>query len=428
MHEIQLTWAAWHGDHPLSIRFPSSWDVKVIGGNRFPALSPDAVNDKICHPMGSPGLSELAKGNKSAAILMDDITRPTPANLILPFIVKELKTGGIRLSDITVIIAGGAHRETTTDHIIKKMGTEFVNELNIQIHDSENNLTFMGTTEKGTPIYVNRTYLESDLKIGIGTILPHPIAGFSGGSKIVVPGVCGGETIRYLHDYTQCYQHDYHGGPGKRVGWAQNVFRREIDAVCDIVGLDFLVNVVLNPKREILELFAGDWKTVYMRGAGMVSECYKVAPVRADVIVANTYPFDTDMRYMLRGFWPLSTGNPKATKVVIGFGAGGLGVFGSKNTAGSLPPRLRKRLKKFRPRHILNEFKIGANILRKMIRKRDLEYLIFSPGIKDEDLVKSLPKSMCFDRWENVLAEITRRNPQKNLTVAIYPYAPLQFS
>lgn len=428
MQEIALTWAAWHGDLPLTIRFPSSWDVRVIENKLRPALSEEAIKDGIRRPAGRPALSVMAKGRKSAAILIDDITRPTPTALILPFIVKELEAGGINRSDITVIIAGGAHKETNSDNILKKIGSALINDLKVSIHDCESNLACSGKTKKGTPIYVNKTYLECDLKIGIGTILPHPFAGFSGGSKIIAPGICGSETIRYLHDYIQCYQHDYHGGPGKRAGKIENVFRQEIDAICSIVGLDFLVNVVLNPKREILNLFAGDWKKAYMQGAGTVIDQFKVKQVRADVIVANTYPFDTSLRYMLRGLWPLSFGDKQATKVVIGFGGEGLGDFGSKNTAGSLSSRLRKRLKKFRPEHLLNEIKVGVNILRQIIQKKNLEYLIFSPMINNGDLVKALPKSICFDKWEDVLAEIERRNPKKNVAVAVYPFAPLQLS
>jgi nickel-dependent lactate racemase len=184
--------------------------------------------------------------------------------------VKELEVGGINRSDMTVIIAGGAHRETTPDHLMKKIGPALLNELNILIHDCENNLLFLGKSKKGTPIHVNRTYAESDLKIGIGTILPHPIAGFSSGSKIAVPGVCGSETIRYLHDYIQCYQHDYHGGPGKRVGEPDNVFRKEIDAIRDIAGLDFLVNAVIDSQREILDLFAGGMERSLPKACGQL--------------------------------------------------------------------------------------------------------------------------------------------------------------
>ncbi len=428
MQEIRLTWAAWHGDHPLTIRFPSSWDVRVVENKLPPALSAEEIKDRIRRPLGGPALSEMARGRKSAAILIDDMTRPTPTALILPFIVSDLEAAGINRSEITVIISGGAHKETNSDNILKKIGSGLINELKVSIHDCERNLAYSGKTNKGTPIYVNKTYLEGDLKIGIGTILPHPIAGFSGGSKILAPGICGSETIRYIHDYIQCYQHDYHGGPGKRAGKMENVFRQEIDAICDVVGLDFLVNVVLNPNREILNLFAGDWKETYMQGARTVSDHFKVKPVRADVIVANTYPFDTSMRYMLRGLWPLSSENKLSTKVVIGFCGEGLGAFGAKNTASSLSSRLQKRLKKFRPEHLLNEFKIGVNFLRKIIQKQNLEYLIFSPMINNGDLVKVLPKSICFDNWDEILAEIERRNPKKNVTVAIYPYAPMQFA
>lgn len=427
MKEIRLTWGAWHGDLPLTIRFPHSWDVSVMENGGLPSLSKDDIHDKICHPAGCSDLSQMAKGRNTAGILIDDMTRPTPTDILLPFIVKAVEAGGISRSNITVFIAGGAHRETSADRIRKKIGPLLAGDLKVVFHNCEENLAYLGMTKKGTPVYANKTFLECDLKIGCGTILPHPIAGFSGGSKIAAPGICGKTTIRHLHDYTQCYQPDYHRGPGKNLGKMETDFRREIDAICDIMGLDFLVNVVLNHEREVLELFAGNWKDVYRLGVETVSKYFMVRPVQSDVVVANTYPFDTDMQYMLRGFWPLFSEKHKPIKVVIGYGGEGMAAFGSRTGSGSLSSRLLKRLKSLKKGYMHNEIKIGINILRKIIQKKRLQYLIFCPSIKSQELQAVLPKSMCFDKWDDVLAEIRRRNPRKQISVAVYPYAPLQF-
>ncbi len=426
--KVKLTWGAWHGDLPLTIHFPVSWDVSVIENGELPYLSIDDINDRIYHPSGCPGLPQMAKGKNTAGILIDDMTRPTPTDILLPFMIKAIEAGGISRSNITVFIAGGAHRETSSDRIRKKIGPLLAGDLKVVHHDCEENLAYLGITKKGTPIYINKTFLECDIKIGCGTILPHPIAGFSGGSKIAIPGICGKTTIRHLHDYAQCYQPDYHRGPGKNLGKTQTDFRQEIDEICDIMGLDFLVNVVLNHKREVLDLFAGNWEEVYRLGVKTVRKYFMVRPVPSDVVVANTYPFDTDMQYMLRGFWPLFSEKHNPIKVAVGFGGEGMAAFCSKNGSAPLSSRLLNRLKSFKTKHVPNDIKIGINILRKIIQKKRLQYLIFCPSIKHHELKSVLPKSMCFDKWGDVLAEITKRNPRKQrISVSVYPYAPLQF-
>jgi nickel-dependent lactate racemase len=427
MKEIRLTWAAWHGDLPLTIGFPESWDVTIVENTPQPVLDHAAILAKISRPQNSLPLTELAKGKKTAAILIDDMTRPTPTDMLLPLIIKALEDGGIKRSGITIVIAGAAHKGMEEDDVIKKTGLEPTINPDVRIHDCDQNLVYLGRSLRGTPVYVNQTVMACELKIGVGMILPHPIAGFSGGSKIAVPGVCGIETIRHIHDYAQCYQPNYHHGPGSRLGNADNDFRQEIEAICDMIGMDFVVNVVLGPKRGILDLFAGERKEVFRQGVRSVMAHYRVKPVQADVTVANTYPFDTEMHYMLRGFWPLNIYNHRQTRVAIGFCKGGKGQLDAKQKKGSLPLRLMKRMRTFKPEHLPNDIKVGMNIIKKKMHQKKLDYLIFSPNIKNEELRAVWPKSRSYAGWEELVAEIRRRHPQNNVTVAVYPYAPLQF-
>ena len=325
------------------------------------------------------------------------------------------------------MIAGGAHRKASRGAIIKKDGQDLVDSMNILVHDCNQDLEYIGTSSGGAPIYVNTNVMSCNLKIGIGSILPHPNAGFSGGSKIIAPGVCGIETVRYLHDYLDGYQHDYNKGQGRRGGSIDNVFRREVENITTKIGLDFIVNVVLNHKREINDLFAGDKTIAYRQGSLLVRKLYNVKPVEeADIIIANSYPFDTSLRYMLRGLWPLVGREPCISKVAIGAGFQGLGDSNLRPTLWSLVSRTLSRLKTIRPNILHHEFKVGVSILRKFATQKRMEYLILCPGISDHEFATAFPHSKLFHEWNMLLIELKSRHRKRNVKVAVYPYAPLQ--
>jgi nickel-dependent lactate racemase len=270
--------------------------------------------------------------------------------------------------------------------------------------------------------------MTSDLKIGVASILPHPIASFSGGSKIITPGVCGSETIRYLHDYMSHYHHNYFRNPGKRAELGINPFRREIESITAIIGLDFSVNALLNHCRKICDLFAGNRIDSYYHGTLSARQLYSVNYKKeADVIIANTYPFDTSLRYMLRGLWPLIETGSRSIKVVVGAGDQGVGEMKMVNPLRFIRFRLVNRMKILRPRFLRHDFRVGLNALKNIVAQKRINYLFLSPGVKDDAFRATFPKSKRYNKWKKLLIDLEHLLAKKDSAkVAVYPCAPLQ--
>ena len=419
MKEVELLSAAWYGDKPIIINFPSSWKVVVVGSENIPALTEDQIRERINNPIGSPRLSVLASKRNRAAIIIDDITRPTPTAKLIPFILKELKHAGINQDSITIVIASGTHERASREDIVKKIGESIDNNIKVIPHDCRRDLVYLGKSSRGTPLYVNQAVIECDLKIGVGCIYPHGAAGFSGGSKIIMPGVCGIETVRYMHYFIK--------GANRRGGSLENDIRLEIEQVVAKIGLDFIVNVVLNQRREITGLFVGDKILAHRQGVKFAAELYCVSPVEdADIVVASTYPFDTSLQFVpSRGFWPLMDGKNKNSKVAIAACPMGLGYHGLSPLSMSLSSRFLHRLKYLQLKEFLNlTFSIKA--LKKIFMRRRLEFMFLSPGITKEELKTVFPKAKLFSTWSELLGELESHHRNLPVKVVVYSCSPLQ--
>jgi nickel-dependent lactate racemase len=418
MRKVPLLSGAWFGDHTIEIAFPSAWDVTVVGRKEVRALSEGEMRERLRRPFGTPPLAELARGRRRAAIVIDDITRPTPTASILPLLLEELEAAGMPREAITVVVACGAHHVATRDEIARKVGGGLHGGIAVVPHDSDADVVPLGKTDGGTPILVNRAVAECDLKIGVGGIYPHRVAGYSGGAKIIAPGVCGTGTIRYLHDY-------FRGG-GPRMGFLDNEMRIEIENVARKVGLSFIVNVVLNQERRIAGLFAGDMRHAFREGVAAADALYGVnPPIDADVIVSNAYPFDTSLGYRNRGFWPFEGARGGATNVIVGAAPMGRGIHKLSTFDQPVPKMIWRRVKEFRPadrRH----WKAGLKVLRRVATRSRRDFLVLSSGITAEDLRAVHPGATLFREWGDLLGFLERKHPGPAVKVAVYPCAPLQ--
>jgi len=233
----------------------------------------------------------MARTEKTV-ILVDDLTRPTPQRVVLPILVDELSKRNIQERSITVIIALGTHREMTEKEIKERYGDAITEQVAVVNHEwrDESSLIHMGKTESGIPISVNKMVYDADFVVGVGNIAPHNFAGWGGGGKIVLPGVCGEQTTGMTH---------VTGGKVRPImklaGNVENVVRREIDEVAERVGLNLIVNTILNEEDKIADVVAGEPVQTFRTGVKIASDAYRPRiPGLADVIIFSTYPADID--------------------------------------------------------------------------------------------------------------------------------------
>ena len=287
---------AWHGDKELTLNFPASWEVEVLAPNDAPALSDAQIERAFAEPIGTPRIAELARGRKSAAIVVDDLSRPTPAAKIIPFLLRELAAAGVPKSEIRFVVGPGSHRPLTDEEIPKKIGADVAAEYEATNHNFlSGDLRSLGNLDNGMPIYINRVVADADFKICIGGIYPHSSVGFTGGAKLIVPGVSGFATIFYFHTYSSSR------GPAIIEGEEGDEPDRRACAemAAKLLGLDAIANVTLNTQREISGVFVGDFIQAHRAGAHFALETYstpisETSENETDLIVANCYPLDSD--------------------------------------------------------------------------------------------------------------------------------------
>ncbi|MHA1272271.1 MAG: lactate racemase domain-containing protein [Promethearchaeota archaeon] len=294
---VRIPWAAWYGDIEYELEFPDSWEVEILKMADAPEINVDDIKKAIDNPINSPDLESLAKGKKNAVIAVEDISRPSYLGDILKIIINKLNNAGIKTENITLIYALGSHRPMNRFDSIKKIGKELIDLLNVENHHPYENLTYIGDSKKGTPIHINTTYYEADLKISVGSVLSHPLAGFGGGAKTILPGMCGIETLAANHQA---------GVRGIGIGLGiVTELRKDIEDVCKIAGLDFSVNIIPNLKRKIAAVYAGDFIEAHRKAMEKNREVYgtEIPPkLKLDACFFNLYPEDTELSQSVKGF------------------------------------------------------------------------------------------------------------------------------
>lgn len=283
-----------YGQTHLNISAPA--DAVVAKPGSLPAV-PDAraaVADAIAAPIGSPRLRDLARGKTTATIVINDITRPTPTQLLVEELLAELGCAGIRDADVTLLVATGNHRPNTPDELAHMVGSALAERLRIVNHDGADasQLVVIGTTPRGVKVDVNRLVVESDLTILTGTIAPHQTAGFSGGRKSIMPGVASHEALRTHHSYPIRSLLPVMGQI------EHNHFHEEAVAAARMVGVDFIVNAVKNIDGDVVAVVAGDLEAAHLRGVELCKESWQVTlPQQFDISIvsAGGYPKDIDL-------------------------------------------------------------------------------------------------------------------------------------
>jgi len=290
-------------DHPAiaSAEIP---DERLLGvfGPEAPAAPSGSVEQLVAEalrkPIESPPLGELVGARSRVVLLVDDITRSTPVDRMLPPVLDELNRAGVPDQRITGLIALGTHRAMTDEEIELKYGPENTRRIGFVNHawNDPRELTHIGRTQLGFDMMVNRRVAEADLTIGFGHIVPHDTAGFSGGGKILMPGVSGEVTLSQTHWASLDIPLQ------KLLGWRDNPVRMAIDEIGRQAGLRFIVNVVPRPDASVQAVFCGDPVAAHRQGCKLASQIYGVRiPARADIVVVDSAPSDIDLRQAIKG-------------------------------------------------------------------------------------------------------------------------------
>ncbi|NIM98186.1 MAG: nickel-dependent lactate racemase [candidate division Zixibacteria bacterium] len=254
-----------------------------------------AEKEALANPVGSEKLSEIAKGKKTACVVVADYTRGCPYkrpdfNLLLP-IIDELRAGGIKDEDIKFLVGTGAHRAHTKQEDIDNFGEEIVNKYEVISHDCDKNNVSLGTLSTGNELLIDKVWVDADVRVMTGLITTHYFGGYSGGRKGVLPGITARETIRKNHAMIVRSEVDIAKTEG-------NPISDEMDEAARKGRVDFLLNVVINDKKEIVKIVAGDVDKAFDQGWKACRDLYLVPfKEKADVVFAcaGGYPKDVSL-------------------------------------------------------------------------------------------------------------------------------------
>jgi lactate racemase len=294
----------------ISFPYPKVNSLDVPDENLLGIFSPSTVkvdkpdeeiiDEAFAHPIGSDTLPQMLKGRKKVLIVVDDYTRTTPVQKILPRLISELEEAGVKKSGVKIMVALGTHRSMTEEEMQKKFGRDISKRYPILNHPwwDSSQLTYFGETEKGTPIFVNRIIKEVDFIIGIGQIVPHRVSGFSGGGNIIQPGICGEETTGKTHWLSAQFK-------GREIlGKIDNPVKEEIEEVAQRVGLKWIINTIQDGSGRLIEVVTGNPIQAYRTGAKRSFEIYQSKlPQEADIVIADSHPYDSDLWLAAKGIY-----------------------------------------------------------------------------------------------------------------------------
>ena len=269
-----------------------------LAGTAPKAPESEIVKSSLNSPIGTKRLGELAKGKKNVVVISSDHTRPVPSKIIMPNIIKEIRDHEPDCK-ITILVATGCHRATTKEELLERYGEDIVKNIPIVVHDCDDpECVDMGTLPSGNHFFLNKTAAEADLLVAEGFIEPHFFAGFSGGRKAVLPGVCARGTVMYNHSA------GFIADSNSRTGVLKNnPIHLDMCQAAQKAKLAFIVNVVLNAKKEIVGCFSGDSVAAHQEGVNFIKSLCACKRQEADIVITTNggYPLDKNVYQSVKG-------------------------------------------------------------------------------------------------------------------------------
>ena len=304
-----------YGDGTLPLRIAERNLFALLKPNPVePCANPQAeVRRALNRPLGMARLSEAARGAARVVIVADDLTRQTPVDTIIPLLLEELHGAGISDDQVTVIVALGTHRPMTQEEIDVRFSPEVTSRVRVINNpwQDRSQLINLGSTMNGTPIWLNREAYEADFVIGVGSIVPHHIPGYSGGAKIIQPGISGPETTGHTHFLSTRTRRSY-------LGMLENPLRDEIELIGDMVGLKTILNTVLDTEGRLVRAFFGDSRVAFRMGAALARDVYG-APLagQADIVIAGSHPCDIEFWQAHKSLYPADIAVKEGGSIII---------------------------------------------------------------------------------------------------------------
>ncbi|KAA6461285.1 nickel-dependent lactate racemase [Acidobacteria bacterium AB60] len=285
------------GKTGFEVAIPDNYDCAVLESRAVQPLADAnaALEQALDHPLASAPLEELAKGKRRVAVVVCDITRPAPNRITLPPLLERLHRSGIIRADVTILIATGLHRAATREEVDQIVGPEIARSYRIISNDARatGQHRHLGATGRGTPIHIHNDFVDADLRITLGFIEPHLMAGYSGGRKLVVPGVAAEPTIKAIH--SPRFMREPLATEGSIEG---NPLHQELLEIARAAHHDFILDVTLTRDRQISGVFAGDPILAHAAGVRFVQEhCLNHLEHPADLVVTSSAGFPLDLTF-----------------------------------------------------------------------------------------------------------------------------------
>lgn len=285
-----------YGQKEIEVRIPRKNYLATLMPSYRAGAEDEAgeIRRALANPIGTPRLREIARGKKSAVIVVNDITRPTATYRLLPPLLEELREAGIGDNEIFFLVATGTHRDNTPEELEAMLGKEIVERFRVLNHHCQDDsiMVDLGKTRDGIPVVINRLFWEAEVKILTATIAPHQGAGFSGGRKSVLPGLASIATLKRHHSYS-CR-------PDKpAMGWVEgNMFHANALEGAKMAGTDFILNSVQNHRKEITYAIAGDVEKAWLEGVKISRQIFEVkVPHTVEIVITTPggFPKDIDL-------------------------------------------------------------------------------------------------------------------------------------
>jgi nickel-dependent lactate racemase len=285
-----MSYHVYYGEEKYPFEIPSGWTVlkNAVSEEAEISLSvPDMVEKALAAPISSLRLSEIVRKGSKVAVIVDDWARSTPVSQILPTLLEELQSGGVKRENLDIVVALGTHRAMPQEALAERLGKAVFQRYRVSQHDCQaEDLVPIGHLSTGGEVKINPIVARADVKIGVGSIVPHPMNGFGGGGKIIMPGVANYEAVKehHLHFTPQ---------PGCYTGNLEtNPFYHEVCRVVEMAQLTCIVNCVYNSREEVVDVVAGHFQKAHLAGIEKSMENYALhLDEPADVTITSAYPY-----------------------------------------------------------------------------------------------------------------------------------------